>query len=233
MFSGLNYKNRFINESNLTNYKSPIPTYSQPTDVFKVIRIIDGDTIEIEGGKKVRLIGIDAPEINNGKEADCYANEAKNYLNNLLNGTKINLEKDISETDRYGRLVRYIYLDKVFINEKLVRDGFALVSTYPPDIKYQDKLIEAEKYARSNNLGLWNVCKKGLKMPLKTEVPISNSEIKANKKAINCSTNFYNCSDFKSQTEAQEVFDYCLSITGYDVHKLDKDGDKKVCETLP
>lgn len=139
-------------------------------ETFLVLRVIDGDTIEIEGGEKIRYIGINAPESKHpNKEVECYAKEAEEKNRDLVEGKKVELEKDISETDRYGRLLRYVYLDGVMINELLVMEGYAQASSYPPDVKYQDRFNEAEKQARAEERGLWGeVCNSS---PCPTLVP--------------------------------------------------------------
>ncbi|MDQ5981789.1 MAG: micrococcal nuclease [Patescibacteria group bacterium] len=142
-----------------TPIESSPPQIEKPIDettLYKVIRVIDGDTIEIEGGQKIRYIGIDTSEITTPIE--CYGIEASNRNKELVDGKFVKLLKDVSETDRYGRLLRYVYIDDTFVNELLVREGFANASSYPPDIKYQEQLTEAEKTARANNLGLWGKC---------------------------------------------------------------------------
>lgn len=141
---------------------TPIPQILQASNsagLVKVTRIIDGDTVEIETGQKVRYIGINAPEsVTPGKPVGCYGREASDKNKELVEGKEVRLEKDISETDRYGRVLRYVYVGDVFVNDNLVRSGYAQVSTYPPDVKYQDQFRQSEKYARENNLGLWNKC---------------------------------------------------------------------------
>jgi len=129
----------------------------------KVSRVIDGDTIELENGQKVRYIGIDTPEtVDPRRDPQCFGQEASLQNKKLVEGKEIYLEKDISQTDKYGRLLRYIYLEEndISINEQLVREGYAVASNYPPDIKYQEKLRLAEQEARTNQKGLWqeNVC---------------------------------------------------------------------------
>jgi len=133
-----------------------------------VTRIIDGDTaeIEIEGNfYKVRFIGINTPESTTRIEP--YGKEASDFTKQYLAGKTVFLEKDVSETDRYGRLLRYIWLEppkeitdeeirtKMF-NAILVLEGYAEVATYPPDVKYQEYFIKYEQEAREKNLGLWN-----------------------------------------------------------------------------
>lgn len=124
----------------------------------KVARVIDGDTIELEGGQKVRYIGIDTPEtVDPRRDPQCFGQEASLQNKQLVEGQEIYLEKDVSETDRYGRLLRYIYLEANgnSINEQLVREGYAVASSYPPDIKYQEKFRLAEQEARNDQRGLW------------------------------------------------------------------------------
>ncbi|MEN8253206.1 MAG: thermonuclease family protein [Patescibacteria group bacterium] len=124
-----------------------------------VKRVVDGDTIELSDGRKLRYIGIDTPETKHpSKGVECFGKEASEYNKNLVENKIISIEKDISETDRYARLLRYVWLDDEMINKKLVEEGYAHASSYPPDIKYQDELREAERKARENNLGLWSKC---------------------------------------------------------------------------
>lgn len=211
---------------------SPLPSQESPEE-FVVRKVIDGDTIVLENGEVVRYIGIDTPEIT--KNSDCYAVESSNKNKELVLGKKVRLEKDISERDRYQRLLRFVYIEDIFVNDSLVRQGFAKIYTYPPDIKYKDQFLASEKYARENNLGLWSKCNNTT--PLRSGVvnptPTSNGNGIVEPLNISCSSNTYNCGDFKAQAEAQNVFDYCMKAVGYDVHKLDRDGDGKVCETLP
>lgn len=134
-------------------------TAEAQSSAVKVARVIDGDTIEIEGGQRIRLIGIDTPEtVNPRVPVACFGKEASDKTKSLLEGKSVTLEKDVSETDTYGRLLRYVFLDTLFVNDYLVRQGFAQVSTYPPDVKYQNQFQEAQKEARDNNRGLWSAC---------------------------------------------------------------------------
>ena len=123
-------------------------------------KVVDGDTIEITGGQKVRYIGIDTPEtVHPSKPVMCFGKEASTKNRELVEGKRVRLEKDVSETDKYGRLLRYVYLsDDTFVNLLLVEEGYASSYSYPPDIKYQEQFQQAEKSARENNLGLWGSC---------------------------------------------------------------------------
>lgn len=126
----------------------------------KVLRVVDGDTIKIEGDEVVRYIGIDAPEtVHPSKPVQCYGKEASEKNRELVEGKEVFLEKDVSETDKYGRLLRYVWLGETLVNEYLVREGYAQASSYPPDVKYQDRFIEAQRLAREEEKGLWGeVC---------------------------------------------------------------------------
>jgi micrococcal nuclease len=198
----------------------------------RVIKVVDGDTIKLENDQTVRYIGIDTPEVSQGKE--CYADEATNRNKELVLGKVVRLVKDVSETDRYGRLLRYVYTGDVFINETLVFEGYATAVTYPPDVKYSELFREAERQARQYNRGLWGSCgDENNSSPKQSQViaptPYNSPLTTTN---FNCSSNSYNCADFKTQTEAQKVFDICWGASN-DVHKLDSDGDGIACEGLP
>lgn len=126
---------------------------------FIVERVVDGDTIKLTNGQTVRYIGIDTPESKHPqKEVECFALDAAEANRQLVEGKKVTLEKDVSDTDRYGRLLRYVYINDIMVNQKLVADGFAQAVSFPPDIKYQDQLMAAEQQAREQDLGLWGSC---------------------------------------------------------------------------
>ena len=139
-----------------------------------VTRIIDGDVIQIIYGgveKRVRLIGIDAPESRIDREALKEANvsehdieaivemgaKAKAYVNGLIKrGNFITIEFDVKEMDRYGRLLCYVYLSNgKMLNEEIVRAGYANAKSIPPNVKYKDRFLNAFKYAKKTERGLW------------------------------------------------------------------------------
>jgi micrococcal nuclease len=152
------------NNIKIENEKTPLQTNESEKqtikgDKAKVTRVIDGDTIEIETGEKVRYIGIDAPETNSpSKPIQCFGAQSKEKNKELVLGKEVILEKDVSEKDKYRRLLRYVWVDDILINELLVREGYAQSSTYPPDVKYQEKFLEAQRKAREENKGLWSAC---------------------------------------------------------------------------
>lgn len=129
------------------------------TDTVVVTRVVDGDTIEIEGGQKVRYIGVNTPEsVDPRQPVQCFGVEASNANKSLVEGKRVRLESDISETDKYSRLLRYVWIGGVMVNDVLVRQGFAQVSTYPPDVKYQSDFLSAQNEAREAGRGLWANC---------------------------------------------------------------------------
>jgi micrococcal nuclease len=105
---------------------------------------------------KVRYIGIDTPEtIHSGQKVGCLADEATLRNMELVEGKQVTLIKDVSEVDKYNRLLRYVYVNDVFINKVLVDEGYAKAVTYPPDVRFSKDFLEAEKVARESSVGLW------------------------------------------------------------------------------
>jgi micrococcal nuclease len=123
---------------------------TKPDVEYKVIEVIDGDTLVLSNNEHVRLIGINTPE----SERYFYG-EAKEVLKLLVLNKNVRLEKDVDDRDTYGRLLRYVYIGNLFVNLEMVKRGFANVFTFPPNVKYTDKFIEAERKARTNEIGLW------------------------------------------------------------------------------
>lgn len=131
-----------------------------------VVRVIDGDTVELETGERVRYIGVDTPETKHpSKPVQCFGREASKRNKELVEGKEVLLEKDVSDTDRYGRLLRYIYIpnpdasdEAIFVNEYLIEQGFGQVITYPPDVKYHPQLLSAQHIAQDEKRGLWGNC---------------------------------------------------------------------------
>jgi micrococcal nuclease len=154
--------------------QTPIPPTPTPTSLFgraplgpttfaTVVRVIDGDTIRvaIDGQEySVRYIGIDTPEtVDPRQPVQWMGPEASAANKELVEGQTVVLEKDVSEVDRYGRLLRYVWLDRstgwLLVNQELVRLGYAHSSSYPPDVRYQDLFRMVEGVAREAGIGLW------------------------------------------------------------------------------
>ncbi len=133
-------------------------TEDQEKQLARVVEVVDGDTIRvvIDGVEySIRYIGIDAPEVQNN---EWYGSDAKDANADLVSGKDVLLEKDVSDTDQYGRLLRYVYLvDGTFVNAELVLLGVAESRAYPPDTKYYDDMETLEQEAKSEGLGLWQV----------------------------------------------------------------------------
>lgn len=136
------------------------PAVSNQGVTAKVTRVIDGDTIEVDlNGKteKIRFIGVDTPEtVHPTRGVESYGKEASDYTKKALSGKSVGLEFDVQERDNYGRVLAYVWLNNQLFNEVLVREGYAQVSTYPPNVKYVDRFTSAQQQAISSNKGLWS-----------------------------------------------------------------------------
>jgi len=130
------------------------------SSVHLVEYVVDGDTLEIENDVRLRLIGIDTPE-----RDECGYQEATDFLRNLVDGEHIRIVKDISGSDQYGRLLRYVYLpsdvsekDDVLVNESILRAGLAQTLSIAPDNRYRDLFATAQDEAKRAGLGIWSKC---------------------------------------------------------------------------
>lgn len=194
--------------------QSPAPQSNRPPqgDRAQVEWVYDGDTIEVSlNGRTydLRYIGVDTPE-----RDEYFYDEAFNYNMDLVRGETVILVRDVSDTDQYGRLLRYVYLpDGTFVNAELISDGMARVVTFPPDTAQTDYFKSLQKDAEKEGVGMW--------ADMEQAGP------------CDCDRNLYDCRDFDRRREAQACFDYCMDKTGEDVHHLDGGGDGLVCESLP
>lgn len=144
----------------------PEPFDKSGFEKVTVSRAVDGDTLVLSDGRRVRFIGVDSPEYTSKVEP--YGKEASDFTKGYLTGKTVYLEKDVSETDKYGRLLRYVWISipasindseirtKMF-NAILVLNGYAQIATYPPDVKYQDYFIKYNSEARDGKKGLWSI----------------------------------------------------------------------------
>jgi len=119
-------------------------------ELYFVKDVIDGDTIELTNGEKVRLIGINAPEIN-----EPFGKEAKEFLSKMVNGKAVKLEKDFKLKDEYGRLLAFVFVDNININVEIVKNGLANTLYLSKLLKYSKELRKAELQAVENQIGIW------------------------------------------------------------------------------
>jgi len=130
---------------------------------FTIKKFVDGDTFWVndgtEDGRKIRLIGIDAPESYTvwDVEEEPFGKESAVYIKQLIGNQPIRLRFDVEKRDRYNRILAYAFLeDGTFINLKMVEDGYAVPLTIPPNVKHADEFQQAQKRARANRQGMWN-----------------------------------------------------------------------------
>lgn len=123
---------------------------------IRVTSVVDGDTITLETGERVRYIGVDTPETYGTPE--CFGAEAKERNRTLVEGRTVRLVADVEDRDKYGRLLRYVWVGDSFVNDVLVRDGYASTLTIPPNVAYADTFRLAAAEARAAGRGLWNAC---------------------------------------------------------------------------
>lgn len=136
------------------------------SDHARVDEIVDGDTIVVRFAngtiERVRLLGIDTPETSDPtRPVQCFGTEATNRLTSLISpGSEVRLERDLEARDQYGRLLAYVFRsdDGLFVNDVLVREGFADISFYEPNTAYRDTLTHAVTQARTSEVGLWLSC---------------------------------------------------------------------------
>ncbi|MFA6216834.1 MAG: thermonuclease family protein [Candidatus Omnitrophota bacterium] len=148
---------------------APIGKQDKYCDIL-VNRVVDGDTLVLEGGQRVRLIGIDTPEMHESNKL--YRDSQRTsqsvetikelgkrsyqFTRGLLEGKRVKVEFDVEKKDKYGRLLGYVYLaDGTFVNAEIVKQGYASIMTYPPNVKYADLFLKLSQEARENKRGLW------------------------------------------------------------------------------
>jgi len=135
-----------------------------------VTRAVDGDTLQLESGERVRLIGIDTPEMHESDKLYRDSQRTKQdiqtikelgrrayaFTRDLVEGKRVSLEFDVEKHDKYGRVLAYVYLkDNTFVNAEIVKQGYASLMSIPPNVKYADAFLKLYRQARENNRGLW------------------------------------------------------------------------------
>jgi len=133
-----------------------VPISSSHAETFRVKRTVDGDTLLLTNGERVRLIGVDTPETKHPeKPAECFGKEAYLFTKRMVEGKEVRLEFDWQKRDKYDRLLAYVYLiDGTFLNAEIVKQGYGFAYTKYP-FKYLDEFRRYEREARENRRGLW------------------------------------------------------------------------------
>lgn len=201
---------------------------NEPPQTAKVVHVVDGDTIDVtlaQDGKTyaLRYIGMDTPEM---KPPGIYmAAEASARNTQLTLGKSATLIKDVSETDRFGRLLRYVVVDNIFVNYELVVEGYARAVSYPPDTACIAAFRSVAEKASASQLGLW--------APQPRLIALPTAPKSGGSGPCSCSGPDLNCPAFGTHAKAQACYDYCKSAGFGDVFNLDSDADGRACESLP
>jgi len=149
----------------------PQARHEEAAEYYYVARAVDGDTLKLSNGDRVRLIGVDTPECHyseklvrdarrSGKDIKAIQELGKiasDFTKGLVSGKRVRLEYDVEKRDRYGRLLAYAYLDDgTFVNARIIDEGYGQIMTIPPNVRYADKFLALEREARKNGKGFWD-----------------------------------------------------------------------------
>jgi endonuclease YncB( thermonuclease family) len=219
------------------------PALAQSTQSVTVVRVVDGDTIEVNpavsGTEDVRLLGVDTPEtVDPNEPVEPYGPEASAFTNQQLEGERVTLIFDQERTDQYGRVLAYVQISgrSETFNETLLKQGYAQLYVVPPNDRYEARFSQAQDQARQAQRGIWGLSKEqqceladrgngigegspGCQGQPPTPAPSPTPGPGADK----------DCGDFRSQAEAQAELERDPS----DPNNLDGDGDGEACETYP
>lgn len=209
---------------------SPAAEPQQPLDPRRgpnalVSRVVDGDTIDVVlrgRSERVRLIGIDTPEsVDPRQPVQCFALEASAFAARHLEGRTVELEFDVERRDRYGRLLAYVWLGDELFNLTLVRRGYAQVYTFPPNVRYVERLLAAQRNARAESAGLWGAC------PAEPPKPPGGASSQG------CDPNYAGACipPYPPDLDCSDISARRFRSTGSDPHGFDGDGDGIACES--
>ena len=127
-----------------------------------VLRVIDGDTVELEDGRVVRYLGIDTPEtVHPDKQIECYGPESTDRNRELAEGKIVELQMDVIDKDSYGRLLRYVFEGGTFVNGVLVWEGNAYAKSYGEELRLYQTLVQLQRSSEELGAGLWSQCPRG------------------------------------------------------------------------
>jgi len=227
---------RVTSTAEVTERPSPSPELGSapigPTEVATVLSITDGDTIRVDrgfGSEPVRYIGINTPEVGDPGGSDATAENTR-----LVEGMQVVLERDVSETDQFDRLLRYVWIDTgrgwTFVNVELVRRGFAQAATYPSDVRFAAYFITAERGARSAGVGLWTPSPEAT--PAATPPPTA-APVVTPAPLEDCHPSYSPCLPIVADLDCPDVRALGaapVTVTGPDDYRLDGDHDGIGCE---
>lgn len=212
-----------------------------PTEAALVVEVVDGDTIKVHLGGQVftvRYIGIDSPEtVDPGSPVGWMGPEANAANLALVGGKTVYLERDVSETDSFGRLLRYAWLRPaagwLLVNTELVRRGFAVASTYPPDVRYQDVFRLAESRARATDVGLWGPTPTPLPTATPAPAPPAPAPPAPPPPAANCDASYPTVCipPYPPDLDCGDIPYRRFQVLAPDPHGFDGDNDGIGCES--
>ena len=208
------------------------------TTAIVISRVLDGDTVTISTGERVRLLQIDTPELSS---SECYGNEARAALVSLLSSkARITLVEDpkLDKVDRFGRLLRYVFVGKTNVNLKMVEMGAAAPYFYKGGKGlYSNQILKAAEKAKAAKRGLWKACPGTQLAPfnaISTLSIASSSYQSGTSNNTNCDPNYDGCIPvFPSDVDCPDIKQLGLApvkVIGRDIHKLDRDGDGIGCD---
>lgn len=228
------------NTANEPEQKNPI-TPPQPATVYEVVRVIDGDTIEIksdDGIQRVRMIGIDTPEKNHpSKPVECFAKEASDHLSQLISDKSVSVEADSSQDtkDKYDRYLYYIFLNEQNINQQMISDGYAYEYTYNTPYKYQNDFKKSQITASEGGKGLWSPSTCNGERAAPSSPPTSNAAPTAPRaisaQPSDCDPNYTPCVPNVSYDLDCGDISFSVRVIGNDHHRFDRGGDGYGCES--
>ena len=205
------------------------PSKPKPTTNAIVVRVVDGDTVEARyrgSVLDVRLIGVDTPEtVHPTEPVECYGPAASKFTERQLEGKRVRLTFDVEREDRFGRTLAYVWLGGRLFNEQLVRDGYATVSTFPPNVRYVDRFLAAQRFARNHERGLWgDVC-----APEPPPTPVAGGGGGGG----NCDRSYPGVCipPYPPDLDCADIPFSRFQVTGSDPHGFDGDHDGVGCES--
>jgi micrococcal nuclease len=207
----------------------PSPSKLKPSTNALVVRVIDGDTIEasFRGALiDVRLIGVDTPEtVHPSEPVECFGPAASRFTERALEGRRVRLTFDVEREDRFGRTLAYVWIGDKLFNERLVREGFATVSTFPPNVRYVERFLAAQRFARNRDRGLWGRCDL-------SEPPDSGGDTGGGGGG-KCDPSYPGVciAPYPPDLDCADVPYTSFAVVGSDPHGFDGDGDSIGCES--